>query len=95
MAISEFWLDVFGEMMGVIGALFALQSLSTIKKGTSPFNFQSNEPFWSFYDNAFNKNLICPQGITYNPCTEGSEGVIILKDLISRTFNYVEQNGYL
>ena len=36
-----------------------------------------------------------PQGMTYNPCTEGSEGVITLKDLISRIFNYVEQHGYL
>jgi hypothetical protein len=47
------------------------------------------------YTTTFYINLICPQGITYNPCTEGSEGVIILKDLISRTFNYAEQNGYL
>ena len=36
-----------------------------------------------------------PQGITYNPCPEGCGGFVILKDLISRTFNYVEQNGYL
>jgi hypothetical protein len=41
--------------------LVAIQSLSTIKKGTSPFNFQLNGPFWSFYDNAFNKNFICPR----------------------------------
>jgi hypothetical protein len=46
------------------------------------------------YATTFYINLMCPQGITYNLCTEGSEGVIILKDLISRTFNYVEQNGY-
>ena len=30
------------------GGLVALQSLSTIKKGTSPLNFQSNEPFLKF-----------------------------------------------
>ena len=30
----------------------------------------------------------------YNLYTEGSDGAIILKDLISRTFDYVEQNGY-
>jgi hypothetical protein len=45
MAISKFWLDVFGEKLGVRGGLIALQSLSTIKKGTSPLNFQSNDSF--------------------------------------------------
>jgi hypothetical protein len=72
------------------GGLIALQSLSTIKKGTSPLNFQSNVHFFSFYYKALSKNLIYPQGMTYNPCPEGSEGVVILKGLISRTFNYIE-----
>jgi hypothetical protein len=40
-------LDVFRGMMGV-GGLVALQSLSTIKKGTIHSNFQSNEPFSKF-----------------------------------------------
>ena len=95
MAISKFWLDVSGKMVGVRGVLIFLQSLSIIKKGTSPFNFQSNEPFWSFHNKAFNKHLICSQGITYNPCPEGWGEAVILKDLISRTFCNVEQNGYL
>jgi hypothetical protein len=47
--------------VGLRGGLVALHSLSTIKKGTNPFNFQSNEPFLSFYDNTFYKNLICPR----------------------------------
>ena len=64
MAISEFWLDVFGEMMGVGGGLVALQSLSTIKEGTSPLICNRMSLFWSFYENAVYKNLICPQGIT-------------------------------
>ena len=35
-----------GEMMGVGGgSLVALQSLSIMKKGTFPLNFQSNERF--------------------------------------------------
>ena len=46
--ISRFWLDVFGEMVGLGGRLVALQLLSTIKKGTSPFSFQLNEPFSKF-----------------------------------------------
>ena len=48
MAISKFVLDVFGEKVGVRGGLVALQSLSTIKKGTSRLSFQSNEPFFKF-----------------------------------------------
>ena len=48
MAISKFRLDVFGEIVGVGGGLVALISLSTIKEGTSPLNFQSNETFLEF-----------------------------------------------
>ena len=39
---------MFGEMMRVGGGLVALQSLFTIEKGTSQFNFQSNERFSKF-----------------------------------------------
>jgi hypothetical protein len=35
-------------MVGVRGGLVALQSLLTIKKGISPFNFQSKELFLKF-----------------------------------------------
>ena len=48
MSISKFGLDVFGEMVGAGVGLVVLQTLLTIKNGTSPFNFQSNE---LFYDN--------------------------------------------
>ena len=54
MAISKFWLDAFGEMVGVEGVLVAIQSLSTIKKGTSRSNFQLNEPFSKFL-----RQLLC------------------------------------
>ena len=53
MANSKFWLDVFGEMVGVEGVLAAFQSLSTIKKGTNHLNFQSNEPFLKFLPQRF------------------------------------------
>jgi hypothetical protein len=39
---------MFGVKAGVRGGLFALKSLSTIKKGTSPLNFKSNESFFKF-----------------------------------------------
>ena len=39
---------MFGETVGVGGGLVARQSLPTIRKWTSPFNFQLNEPFLKF-----------------------------------------------
>ena len=54
-------MDVFGEKVGLRGGLVALKSLSTIKKGTSPLNFKSNEPLFKFLrDKDFNKNLYAP-----------------------------------
>jgi hypothetical protein len=44
---------VFVEMVDVEGVLVALLSLSTIKKGTSHFNSQSNEPFLKFLQQLF------------------------------------------
>ena len=52
-------------------------------------------PLRSLYDQSLYKNLIWLQGITYNPCREGYGGIVILKDKVSRPFNYAEQNGYL
>jgi hypothetical protein len=43
----------------------------------------------------FYKNLTCRKGKTYNPSPEGCGEIFILKDLISGTFIFVEQNGYL
>ena len=54
--------------------------------------FEISTSLFEISTTTFYINLICLQGITYNPCTEGA---IILKDLISRTFNYVKENGYL
>ena len=47
----------------------------------------------SSYDHALYTYLTCPQGTTYNPCPEGC-GVVI-SNIVSEPFNYVEQNGYL
>jgi len=41
-------LDAFGEILGVGGGLNAPQTLLTIKKGTSPLDFESNELFSKF-----------------------------------------------
>jgi hypothetical protein len=70
---------VFGENLDVRAGLVALKLLSI-----------RMSPFSSFYDKAFNKNLICPQGIIYNPYPEGCGGSVILKNKISRPFNYFE-----
>ena len=60
------------EMVGVEGVLVAFQSLSTIKKGTSHFNFQSNEAFLKFLRECFLCKPYMPQGHNYNlqplPC---------------------------
>ena len=41
-------MNLLGEMMGLGGDLVALQSFSTIQKGTGSFSFQSNELFSKF-----------------------------------------------
>jgi hypothetical protein len=41
------------------------------------------------------KNIIFSQDLTYNPCPEDCGGIVLLKDIISRSFNYVEQRCYL
>ena len=53
-------------------------------------------PLRSLYDRPFYKNRVCPLDITYNPCLGscGGRGVI-LKDIISGTFNYAEQKDSL
>ena len=48
MAVLKFWLDVFGEWWAGEEGLVVLQSVSTFKKGTSPFSFQSNKLFSMF-----------------------------------------------
>jgi hypothetical protein len=35
-----------------------------------------------------------PKGHNLQPCTDDSDGVIILKNLISRTLDNIEENGY-
>jgi DNA-binding transcriptional regulator PaaX len=56
MAISKFWLDVFGEKVGMRGGLVTVQSLSTIEKGTGLFESPIEWALFSiFYDKAFNK----------------------------------------
>jgi hypothetical protein len=49
--------------------------------------------FGNFYDNAFYKNLISPQGITCNPYPEGFGGVSS-KHNFYLEINCAEQNGY-
>ena len=145
--ISKFQLDVFWEMVGMWRGLAPLQSLLTLKRDTSPFNFKSNEPFSKFLwqqiamskflyvafqentrwmwqgcihppitlnlrkgtrnsDYQSNEPLLkfiqslflykpyIPPGHNLKPLPWGMGGAI-LEDIISRSFNYAEQNGYL
>ena len=65
---------MFGEMVGMAWGLVALQSLLTIKKGTNPFNFQSNELFLNFLKQiivilkfqayVFRENTTCGGGVS-------------------------------
>jgi hypothetical protein len=52
-------------------------------------------PFWSFYDKAFYKSYIYSEGLSYNTSPKGYGGVVILEDIISRPFNYIQQNDYI
>jgi hypothetical protein len=98
MAIPKCWLLVFGEILGVErgGGDSPSDYFWRLKSSITISISDRMSPFWSFYDDAFYKNLICPQNITYNPSPEGcGVGVVILKDIISRPLNYVQQNDYI
>jgi hypothetical protein len=83
MTVSKLWLNVFVEMVGAWERLITLHSRSTIKKRN--LNFHSNEPYWNFFNNFLYKPYM-PPGHNLQPCTEGSDRVMILKDLISLNF---------
>ena len=96
MAISKFPSDALVENTTWGGDLAALQSLWFIKRALEYLICNEISPFWSFYDYPFHKNLICPRGIAYNPCTEGfGGGSCQFSKTISRPPNYAEQNGNL
>ena len=53
-------------------------------------------PLRSLYNHPIRKNFIRPRGITYTLCAGGlGGGDAILKDKISKPFNYAGQKGYL
>ena len=64
-----------GKFWAQRGAL-ALKSLLTLNRGTITSNFDSNEPHLKFINHPFHKILICPQGVTYNPCPRALGGLI-------------------
>ena len=97
MGVSKLCLDVFYVKLwawGFVCLWFLLKSLWLLKRVlelliTNPMTLSE-----VYMTTLSIKNLICPQGVTYIPCPEGW-GFVILKDIISGSFNYVEQNGYL
>ena len=67
-----------------------------LTKYTKTSYYQYNMPLWSLYDHSFYIYFICPMALLTTPAMRsvGME-VIILKDIVSEHFNYVEENGYL
>jgi hypothetical protein len=49
MAISKFWLDVFGEMVDVEEVLDALRSFLTLKKGTRTLKIPIERALFEVY----------------------------------------------
>ena len=83
----------FGKIQGV-GKVSTLLLLWISKRALKLLIDNPVNLLQSLYDHPFYINLLCPQGITYNPCSEGCRGVVILKCIIARLFNYVQQKGY-
>ena len=65
-----------------------------LKKGTRTSDYRSNEPFPKFIRSSFLYIPYMPPGHNLQPLPRRSWGVFIIKNIISRPFNYVEQNGY-
>ena len=82
--------------VGVGGGLVPLQSLLTIKKGISPLNLQSNEPFLKFLQQWFLYKSYMPPGHNLQPWPWRLWGSLLLKKHnFFVEINYAEQNGYL
>ena len=90
-----FPIKLLSDAFTVWGGGCGCPPVTLTKKATWTSDFQSNEPIPEFLRHPFHKNFICPHGITYNPCTEGCWRAVVLKNIISRLFNYAEQNDYL
>ena len=60
MAISKFWLDVFGEIMGVSGGggWSPSNHFWLLKRAVVLSVYNRMNPFWIFYDNSF--YTMCP-----------------------------------
>ena len=65
------------------------------KKGAKSSDDQSNGPPLKFIQLPSSIYHIYPECRAYNPCPEGCGVIVVLKDIIAGTFNYVEQNYYL
>jgi len=66
-----------------VGGLVALQSLSTIKNGTNPFNFQSNEPVLKFLRQRLLQKPYMPPGHNLKHLPQGLWGSVLLKKIFS------------
>ena len=93
MAILEFLLDAFRENTRCdIHPSITLN----LKTDTRNSDYQFNEPPPKFIRSPFLYITYIPPGHILQPLPWGLWGVcVILKNIISWPFNYVEQNGYL
>ena len=100
MAISIFLSDAFWEnLRSVCGGggrgLSILPSFWISERAQKLLISNPISPLRCLYDHPFYINLILPQDIPYNLCSEGCKRNVILKYKVSGPFYYVEQNYYL
>ena len=78
MAISKFWLEVFGEIVGVGGVLVALQLLSTVEKGIDYWLLRQPIAILKLLSDAFRKNTRWEEGVSTLPTLWISERTLYI-----------------
>ena len=96
-AISKLKSDAFRENTRCVCVDQGIHRPITLnlKKGTRTSDYRSNEPFPKFIRSSFLYIPYMPPGHNLQPLPRRSWGVFIIKNIISRPFNYVEQNDDL
>ena len=93
MANTKFLSHAFQENRGVRG--YPRSDHCESKKDTKTSDHQSSESPPKLIRSFFPYKSYIPPGHNLQPLSRGLWVVVIFKDIIFGTFNYVEQNGYL